>query len=471
MRIELEPIAERFLPSKYFGLLKPVLQRADEILTGQTDNARTQRIALIVFAIRIASAFITFVSQIILARWLGEFNYGVFVAVWVAVLIVTTISCIGFPSAVVRYIAEYQEKEEFGLMRGVIRASIGIVAVSATTISAFGFFVLYNYPQLLAEHFMIPALIGAIYLPMLALENVMGNIARAFNWPMTAYLPVFVFRPVGMLIVLGIALIAGFAADAETALWSTLIAAYTTTISKLIYIIYRLRKVIVPEKPEYKIKTWFLVAAPIFLVEGFYVLHTSIDVLFVSYLVNPEETAIYFASVKILALVHFVYFAVRSTAAPKYAALNTAGDMVKFQQFVQTSVSWTFCPTLFLALIVCVLGKFILMLFGDAFTAGYSIVWILALGIVLRSAVGPAESLLVMAGGQIACASIYAVTFSVNIALNLALIPIYGIEGAAIATACAFGFESLGLYVIANRLLGIHAFVIPRREHATGEVV
>jgi O-antigen/teichoic acid export membrane protein len=115
-----------------------------------------------------------------------------------------------------------------------------------------------------------------------------------------------------------------------------------------------------------------------------------------------------------------------------------------------------------------VLGKYFLMLFGSEFTSGEYLIWILAIGIVLRSSVGPAESLLVMAGGQNACASIYALNVLVNIMLNFSLIPLFGLAGAAIATTSALAFESLALHALAKRKLGIHVFIIPQRSTPAG---
>ncbi|MBL4637728.1 MAG: polysaccharide biosynthesis C-terminal domain-containing protein, partial [Proteobacteria bacterium] len=88
----------------------------------------------------------------------------------------------------------------------------------------------------------------------------------------------------------------------------------------------------------------------------------------------------------------------------------------------------------FLALVMMALGKYFLMLFGENFTSGASLIWILGLGIVFRASVGPAESVLTMSGQQNTCAIVYVATLLVNIVLNWSLIPHYGLHGAAIAT-------------------------------------
>ena len=105
-----------------------------------------------------------------------------------------------------------------------------------------------------------------------------------------------------------------------------------------------------------------------------------------------------------------------------------------------------------------------LMLFGEAFVAGYPIMAILAIGQLARASIGPAERLLNMLGQQRICALAYAAAFAVNIIGCVLLAPTYGGVGAASATAGAFVVESALLYLIARRRLGLHMFVWQWRQ-------
>ena len=84
---------------------------------------------------------------------------------------------------------------------------------------------------------------------------------------------------------------------------------------------------------------------------------------------------------------------------------------------------------------------------------------ILLAGILAKAMVGPAEVLLTMAGHQKVCAAIYGFALSINIALNIWLIPVFGIEGAATATMAAMIIEALVLHITVRRKLGIVQFV------------
>ena len=98
---------------------------------------------------------------------------------------------------------------------------------------------------------------------------------------------------------------------------------------------------------------WLKISLPIFLVESFFFLLTNADVLMVGFYMEPDQVAVYFATVKTLALVHFVYFAVKAGVAQRYAQFSH-GDPERLASFARETVSWTFWPSLAMGLMVLV---------------------------------------------------------------------------------------------------------------------
>jgi O-antigen/teichoic acid export membrane protein len=101
----------------------------------------------------------------------------------------------------------------------------------------------------------------------------------------------------------------------------------------------------------------------------------------------------------------------------------------------------------------------LLRMYGKDFTGGYHLMFILAIGLLARAAVGPVERLLNMLGERRNCAYVYAGSFLLNLLICVLLIPRFGVNGAAIASACTLVFESVCLFLVAKFRLGVHCLV------------
>jgi O-antigen/teichoic acid export membrane protein len=106
--------------------------------------------------------------------------------------------------------------------------------------------------------------------------------------------------------------------------------------------------------------------------------------------------------------------------------------------------------------VLLALGKPLLWLFGPQFVIGYDIMFVAAIGLVVRSAIGPVERLLNMLGHQHICAAAYAAAFVMNVVLCVVLVPRFGGHGAAAATSISLVFETVLLFWIVRRRLGLH---------------
>src|SRR5262249_54152011 len=108
----------------------------------------------------------------------------------------------------------------------------------------------------------------------------------------------------------------------------------------------RLTSVVERGPKAYEVKTWILTSLPIFMVESFYFLLTYTDVLVLQQFRPPEDVAVYYASVKTLALVAFVYFSVAAATAHKFTEYHVSGDHARLEQFMAQAIRWTFWPSL-----------------------------------------------------------------------------------------------------------------------------
>jgi O-antigen/teichoic acid export membrane protein len=451
----------RLAPAALYG-------RACAWLADHSDHRRAQRTAGNAFLIRIASALLVYVIQVLLARWMGEFQFGIYVYVWTWVLLVGALVDFGLASAAQRFIPEYLGLRAFALLRGFLSGSRWLTLAIATAIAGLAALGIRALEPWIGQYEIIPLYLACAALPMFALTHMQEGIARAYGWVNIALLPPYIVRSLLLIAVMAAAYALGFATDAVTAMTAAVIATWATAVVQLVMLERRLDGAVAPGPKTYEAGTWLLTAIPIFMVEGFYFLLTYTDVLVLQQFRSPEEVAIYYAAAKTLALVTFVHYSVAAATTHKFTEYHVRGDRARLAAFLSDSIRWTFWPSLAATVVILALGRPFLWLFGPRFVDGYSLMFILALGPLARSAIGPVERLLNMVGEQRACALVYAGAFAFNFVGCLVLIPRFGIHGAALATAAAVLFESVLLFFVTKRRLGLHVFIWKPRM-ANGE--
>jgi O-antigen/teichoic acid export membrane protein len=207
---------------------------------------------------------------------------------------------------------------------------------------------------------------------------------------------------------------------------------------------------------HYAYCSWLATSLPILMVEGFYLLLGYVDILVLQAFRPSDDVGIYHAIVKTLALVSFIHYAMAATTAHRFSEYHVAGDRERLSAYLAHAIKWTFWPSVAATALLLVFGKPLLWLFGAQFTSGYPAMFVVAIGLLARSAIGPVERLLNMLGHQNVCALAYALAFVMNLVLCIVLVPRYGIYGAATSTSIALVFESILLFWITRKRLGFH---------------
>lgn len=426
---------------------------------GVGDRERDQRRALFAFSIRVASAAIAYLSHALLARWMGAFEYGVFAYVWIWVIILGALSNLGLSTSVMRFVPQYRERGEADHLRGFVLRSLTISLAAPTAIAIAGAGVLYALQDVVTSYYVLPLFLAAICLPMFGLVETQDGVARAFSWIDVALLPPYIVRPVLLLALMAAAVLADAEPDAVTALWAAIGANWLTAAGQFLLLRRRLSGAVEPGPRRYRIGHWLAVSLPFMFMDGFYLILSHTDVLILDLFRQPEDIAVYFAALKTTGLIAFVHFAVIAVVTPRISQQHAAGRRDELAALLRDASQWMFWPSLLTAAGVLALGWPLLWLFGAGFTYAYPVMFILAAGLMVRAAMGPADALLNMMGHQkLTMLNLLAATV-LNVALNLLLIPLYGLYGAAAATALSVSIQAVMLLLLARRRLGLNPSV------------
>lgn len=429
------------------------ITRVKAILSERSDSRLAQLVAGKVFLVRVANAMLALVSQVLLARWMGSFEFGIFIYAWTWVLMIGALSDMGLSSAARRFVPEYTESKAFDKLRGFLSGSRWLAFAIATAIGGAGALGVMLLEPWLDNFVVIPLYLACVMIPIYGLVQVQAGIAQSYDWPNLAFLPFYIIRTSAIIILMGIAWLAGAPTDAPTAMYISIITIYGVTIGQLYVLDRRLKKKVPAGPKTYEPKIWLATSLPIFAVEGLYLLLTYVDILALEHFRSPDEVAVYYAAARLLAIVAFVYFAIAGATTHKFTQYHVSGDRERLASFFRETIKWTFWPSLAICVAILICGKPLLRLFGAGFDAGYDVMFILAIGMLARAAVGPAERLLIMLGDRKQCMAIYALAFVVNLALCFVLIPRLGIEGAAASISTALVIESIWLYFVVRRRL------------------
>jgi O-antigen/teichoic acid export membrane protein len=445
------------------GVLARLRAMLGNVLGGSSEASVTKRLAGTIFIIRVFSAGLAYLSQILLARWMGGSDYGIYVYVWTWVLLLGSMMDFGISASAQKIIPEYRTRGDHALLRGFLSGSRWMTFIVSAAVSALLAGLVKLLSPWLGAGEIVPLYIGCLTLPAFVVANTQDGIARSHDWMRLGLMPQFVIRQTLIIGLTAGAFALGFHLGATVAMLASAGAVWIAMIGQMIVLNRRLAGHIEPGPKAYDFRGWLAISLPILLVESFYLLLSYTDVLVLQQFRSSEEVGVYFAVVKTLALVSFIHYAMSATTAHRFAEYHALGDKPRLSAYVAHAIKWTFWPSLAATVLLLALGKPLLWLFGSQFVTGYDIMFIAAIGLVVRSAIGPVERLLNMLGHQHICALAYALAFVMNLGLCVVLVPRFGGHGAAAATSISLVFETVLLFWIVRQRLGLHVLAFGKR--------
>src|SRR5512147_2969784 len=153
-----------------------------KLAEGPSEASVTRRLAGTIFLIRVLSAGLAYLSQILLARWMGGSDYGIYVYVWTWVLLLGSMMHFGISASAQKIIPEYRTRDEHALLRGFLSGSRWMTfAVSSLVSLMLAGIVKLLSPWINAAE-IVPLYIGCLTLPPFVVANTQDGIARSHDW-------------------------------------------------------------------------------------------------------------------------------------------------------------------------------------------------------------------------------------------------------------------------------------------------
>ncbi len=160
------------------------------------------------------------------------------------------------------------------------------------------------------------------------------------------------------------------------------------------------------------------------------------DKILLGFYLNPRVVGVYVLASTLSAFIPLILQSVNQIFAPVIADLHAQGRIDVLQKLFQTLTKWVLGFTLPLAFVVILFARQLMRMFGPDFEAGWPVLVIGAVGQLVNCGVGSVGYILLMSGNQRRLMRVQFVMAGVSVLVNISLIPVLGIVGAVLASAC-----------------------------------
>jgi O-antigen/teichoic acid export membrane protein len=403
--------------------------------------------------IRLAGGGLLFLSQLLLARWMGARSFGIYSYAWAWVAVLGPLAGLGFAATSVRFLATYRVQAADARIRGLLGFGWLLTLASSLIVAACGLAVVH----IVAGNSPYGSALQAAFLgiPLLAFLGLDAANARGFNWMALSAVAEQIGRPAA-LIVFGW-LFMKFATDTSALGYVVccLLAYFIAASAQHLVVRGKIHAVVGSGPSQREIAVWLRVSTGMLLLNGAEMIRMNTDLVLVGTLLGPVDVGVYTAVVRTATLVSFVLNITSIVAQTNLASLYAQKRRTELVRFVASTTRSILLTSLAIGAVLALSGQLILGRFGPGFTAGYPSLLILIAGHILVAGFGPLTSLLLMTGQQVPAATIYGISAVTGAALNFFLIPPFGIAGAAIASGANLLLAQVALAVVVRRRLGI----------------
>lgn len=416
--------------------------RAD--LDPNSERGRLIRSAGATAGLKVGTTLLAFGASLLYARALGPHGYGLYAYVMAWVAVFTIPAGLGLPQYLVREGAKYANSVRWLCRWGDRR--IWLSGAASAVLIACAFFL----PQAAGARWLF--VIGAP-LPLLNnLTSIRGALLRARGWVARSQWPILILGPAIALAAL--ALLWAW----QGALYPLEVVAAMTGAALLPLVIneFQLRRA-VPVSVLKPAPVRARAALPFMWLGGLYLVNNRADLIMLGALNGAHDAGIYAVSARAAELVTFFLAASNMVIAPQIARLHQEGNDVLLQRLLIGATRRVLILSLpVAALYIFAAHPLLVYLYGGDFIEGTTALQILAGAQLVNVAFGPTGTILNMSGFEKLSSLGVGLGVIVNISLNAALIPLYGIKGAAVATSISLAASNIMLWYCVRKKLGLY---------------
>ncbi len=442
----IKKIKAKYLSDKHFN----------ELLSGSS----------ISFIFRLIGIALSYIFTLIIARLYGAETMGIYTLSITFLGVGTLFGKLGMDTTLLRFVAEYREEHNsntikymyFKVMKSVIPVSI-FIATGFYFLSPIIAYHIFD-KEYLTEYFQIASL-GIVPFVLLSInkESIRG-LKNIVVYSLLSNIYVVIIAIVLLILLYSIS------RESIIPLFSQVLAILIVCIASFIYWFREEKKLDNKNVKEYFIqyKEILVVSLPMLVTASMSLIISWTDIVMLGVFVTDAEVGVYTVAMKISMLISLSLMAINTIAAPKFAEFWGRKDILGLSKVAQQSTKLIFWTSFPLLVITWLFPEWIMSIFGSEFVIGATVLILLSFSQLINAMTGSVTYILQMTGKQNIVQYIVFFSAIINIVLNYFLIPIYGINGAAIASMVSLILWNVGAYVFVRLSLKIDTLYIPFRR-------
>jgi O-antigen/teichoic acid export membrane protein len=426
----------------------------------QSQVGHISRQSGVFFAGTIFAAAFGYVFKVYLARVLGPEALGIFALGTTLVGFLGVFNALGLPQSAVRFVASYCAAEKFEALHALLWRGPAILLAANLLFAA----ILLTFGRWVAVRFYHSADLVQ-YLPWFTLIMLFSVLTGFYGKILTGFKDLsrrtlimnFVGSPLTILVAV---VLISQGMGLRGYLTAQVVSAAVVTV--LLFVAVR---ELTPAPARFfaqrgsgvEKQVWSFSTAMLGI--GFLeFLMVQVDKIALGFYRTPREVGIYSVAAALVVYVPLVLSSINQIFSPTIADLHTRGDYALLARLFQSLTKWVVGLTLPLAIVVMVFARPLMRIFGTDFEAGWPILIIGTAGQLVNCGVGSVGYLLLMSGNEKRLIKVQAVMAAVMVGLSIALVPLLGGVGAAVAAAVTTVGINLWNLVEVRHCLGLSPY-------------
>ena len=403
-----------------------------------------------------------YLLTLIIAHLFGAKGLGDYVLAITVLRLFTLLAKLGLDTTSIRFIASFASKNKWTSIFNFRRKIVFVLLFSSLTFSALMYFLAHPIADLINAKVEYIKLNAFFVLPM---SFFMLHYQSLRGLKRIAEFSFFYRMSQALFTVISIVVIYQFFQDEEVPVYAYLVSLLLVSFLSFLTFKYWLNNkssgIESAELEVLKYSQILKISIPLMFAQSVQFIMAWTDKLMLGSMTTIEDVGIYHTAFKLSMFAAVALMSVNSIASPKFAEMFAKNDMEGLKKVVHQSTKMIFWSSVPFVVVFFIFPHFLLGLFGEEFKIGVTAFIFLSCGRLISSLSGSVGNILQMTGMQSIYAKILFFGSVFNIILNLWLIPIYGINGAAIASMISVIIWNISMVLVVKNKFGFYTFYIP----------